>query len=151
MSLLCVPVYFFYSAITFNQHQFLSSLSGGQHKHACQGSDRPDLLCKLDFGGVFSPYILPQVLDIFSFLEIYIFSSPERISPKIMKITENKLLSKSSWWQTLCLFLHILLWKRGFFHAGVKNTSLLLCVCAHIWIAIMRTSSGMSSRIFPRC
>lgn len=48
----------------------------GQHKHACQGSDRTDLLCKLDFTGVFSPYILPPVLgSIFLSWNIYIFLS----------------------------------------------------------------------------
>lgn len=48
----------------------------GQHKHACQGSDRTDLLCKLGFTGMFSPYILPPVLDsIFLSWNIYIFLS----------------------------------------------------------------------------
>lgn len=62
----------------------------GQHKHACQGSDRTDLLCKLDFTGVFSPYILPLVLDsIFLSWNLYIFLSWKNANIKHIGYSRN--------------------------------------------------------------
>lgn len=93
MLLFCVPVYFF--ILLYNLPStpvsFLSlQTERGQHKHACQGSDRTDLLCKLDFTGVFSPYILPPVLDsIFLSWNIYIFLSWNNANIKHIGYSRN--------------------------------------------------------------
>ena len=62
------------------QVSFLSlRRKGGQHKHARQGSDRTDLLCKLDFTECSLLTFCLRCWIVFFFLEIYIFSSPERM------------------------------------------------------------------------